>query len=211
MKSWMISLLLLNLALFQLSGEGKKVVLHGKIGDDCIVNLLKNNHEIKKGGLVTENLFDVDFLILGHVSDDFEEAEISAIKEAVTNGSSLIVACQAWSWSYKDYGNRENSLVPINVLGAELGFNFSKETSKTPVEFNKELLSDIKYLDLNGAVPSPIKIDHDFTWLMKDIDDRLSAGIYNFGSGKIILLSHEMFLNKSNLVNQLLTIKEKHW
>ena len=156
--------------------------------------------------LTAKSLKNLDVLSLFGVTKDFDQNEIKLIRDFVNSGGNLIVAAQAWSWTYKAYGNKPIETFPLNKLGKQLGFWITKYNIHAPIHLNEDLKKIIPKIICKNWAPSKISFEgKKYKTFMRDKQYRLIAGSMNYGEGKIILLGHNgIFHENPNLLLYLL-------
>jgi hypothetical protein len=89
----------------------------------CVENLgfTLNLHDVP---LDKKFLSEIGILIIPGCNGNrpFSKEEVKQVSDFVAAGGGLLCAAQAWSWVYKQYGNKPIETFPINALGRSLGF-----------------------------------------------------------------------------------------
>ncbi len=137
-------------------------------------------------------------LILGSTGKSFSRREVCTISDFVRYGGSLIVAAQAWSWSYKEYGNKPNRDFPLNVLGRELGYRITENNIFGPDYLDEELKKNIKTVAKQNWDPSWIELSEaEMRVFIRDTRGRIIAGSFALGKGKVIVCGHDTMLEEN--------------
>jgi hypothetical protein len=146
-------------------------------------------------------------LIFGSSGKPFSRREISSLSDFVRYGGSLIIASQAWSWSYKEYGNKPNKDFPLNALGRELGYRITENNIFGPDFLDKELKKRIKNVNKKNWDPSQIELLADETRVfIRDTRGRIIAGSFVHGKGRVIVCGHDKMLEENpNMLKFFLT------
>jgi hypothetical protein len=137
-------------------------------------------------------------LIFGSTGKSFSRREVCTISDFVRYGGSIIVAAQAWSWSYKEYGNKPNRDFPLNVLGRELGYRITENNIFGPDYLDEELKKNIKTVTKRNWDPSQIELPEDeMRVFIRDTRGRIIAGSFVHGKGKVIVCGHDTMLEEN--------------
>jgi hypothetical protein len=140
--------------------------------------------------ITTNVLKELDILVIATDGVDlipFSSAEIAAIADFVRNGGGLLCAAQAWSWSYKAYGNKPPEDYPLNALGRLFGFMITGTNIGTPFAD----ASVVKNVVSHGWAPSRISFPSKHARpFVRDESLRAMAGSLEFGTGRIVVLGH---------------------
>lgn len=137
-------------------------------------------------------------LIFGSSGKSFSPGEINSIIDFVRYGGSLIIASQAWSWSYKEYGNKPNKDFPLNTLGRELGYRITENNIFGPDFLDEELKKKIKNVSKKNWDPSQIELlAEEMRVFIRDTRGRIIAGSFVHGKGKVIVCGHDKMLEEN--------------
>ncbi len=137
----------------------------------------------------------IDVLMIMSPTTPYAEAEVQAIAQFVKGGGGLLCAGQAWSWTYKEYGNQPIETYPLNVLGKQLNFEVSEENAGTPTYLETEILTGTDRVERTDWWPSKVKItSKDGQSILRDENQRSIGGLLPLGDGRIVLYGHASLL-----------------
>ncbi len=137
----------------------------------------------------------IDVLMIMSPTTPYAEAEVQAIAQFVKGGGGLLCAGQAWSWTYKEYGNQPIETYPLNVLGKQLNFEVSEENAGTPTYLETEILTGTDRVERTDWWPSKVKMtSKDGQTILRDENQRSIGGLLPLGDGRIVLYGHASLL-----------------
>ncbi|KAG8440151.1 hypothetical protein GDO86_006087 [Hymenochirus boettgeri] len=157
-------------------------------------------------------------------TNGYDDSQAQEILSFVREGGGLLIGAQAWYWSYSHKennlqgfpGNKITSLSGVYFTehyGEKGTFSMSKIMPWSPIieekfTFDKDyrsLICGVDFLDFSGdAVPCKLLItgDTSFPVLVSPGNDVLVAAS-RYGKGKMVVLAHESFLIKKELMGFL--------
>jgi hypothetical protein len=140
-------------------------------------------------------LKQISVLILIAPTTPYEDAEVRDIAQFVKAGGGLLCAGQAWSWTYKEYGNHPIETYPLNVLGKQLNFTVTGENAGTPTCLDTEIMAGIERVERTDWWPSKVEItSQDGRTIIRDETQRSIGGLLPFGDGRIAVYGHASLL-----------------
>ncbi len=147
-------------------------------------------------------------ILFSHSPDKpFADDEINAISKFVRSGGGFIGAGQAWSWTYKEYGNKPIETYPLNMLGKKLGFTVTSQTVGTPTYFATDVMTGISLVERSDWWPSAIECSsRDCQSIIRDEQQRSMGAMLSYGRGRITIYGHGELL-KDNPAVLLNTVK----
>ncbi|MDR1537495.1 MAG: S8 family serine peptidase [Clostridiales bacterium] len=86
----------------------------------------KKDYEVVPLRILGTMMANAGVVVLGDPSISFSEREISALISYVRNGGSLLLLGNGWYWAQR-YEDPECASMPLNAIGAVLGFKFEGE------------------------------------------------------------------------------------
>lgn len=136
-------------------------------------------------------LSEVEALLLISPTKLFSDEEVQAVEDFVSKGGGLLCAGQAWSWTYKEYGDSPIESYPLNNVGKAMDFWVTGLNIGAPTHVESDLLSGQQDVVRNGWWPSKIEVNgKDSQVLIRDNDFRPIAGCQPYGKGRIIIYGH---------------------
>ena len=143
-------------------------------------------------------LSEIGILVIpgcGQAGDkQFTKEEVELIREFVKAGGGLLCAAQAWSWVYKEYGNKPIELFPINAIGREMGFSITGKNIGRPdsATAEKELFGLITNWNVGDWWPSQVQpLKDDVITILRDSTGRSVAVSGEVGRGRFVVAGHE--------------------
>jgi len=125
----------------------------------------------------------------------YADTEVQAIAQFVKAGGGLLCAGQAWSWTYKEYGNHPIETYPLNVLGKQLDFMVTGENAGTPTHLDTEIMAGIDRVERTDWWPSKVEItSKDGRTIVQDETQRNLGGLLPLGAGRIVVYGHASLL-----------------
>lgn len=187
---------------------------HGKLWDRGADTLREAGYEPipLEHSLNATNLQNIRVLIISGIAHDsnsqsFDPAETDAVEEFVRNGGGLVCAGQAWSWVYKEYGNKPIEDYPINMVGRKLGFTITGSNIGAPTYSDPILLGGIGTMQRTGWWPSEVAFESkEASPLIRDENLRIIAGTIDYGKGRIVVVGCEgILIENPRLVEKLMS------
>ena len=151
-------------------------------------------------------------LIILAPTKPYSDAEVQAIVGFVKAGGGLLCAGQAWSWSYKEYGNQPIEKYPLNVLGRQLNFTVTRENIGTPTYLNTEIMTGIERVERTDWWPSKVELaSTNGQTIVQDQNRSSMGGRLTVGKGRIVVYGNDALLkdNPKVLVSTLSYLKPK--
>ena len=137
----------------------------------------------------------IGVLVIIAPTTSYEAAEAQDIARFVKKGGGLLCAGQAWSWTYKEYGNRPIETYPLNVLGKQLNFTVTGENAGTPTYLDTEIMAGIDRIERTDWWPSKVEItSKDGRTIVQDETRRSIGGLLSLGDGRIVVYGHAALL-----------------
>jgi hypothetical protein len=125
----------------------------------------------------------------------YADAEVQDIAQFVKAGGGLLCAGQAWSWTYKEYGNHPIETYPLNVLGKPLNFTVTGENVGTPTYLDTEIMAGIARVERTDWWPSKVEItSKDGRTIVRDENRKSIGGLLPLGDGRIVVYGHASLL-----------------
>jgi hypothetical protein len=126
----------------------------------------------------------------------FTSAELDAMERFVRGGGGLIAAELGWSWTY--YVHQPIEALPLNQLGARLGFGFTAENIGVPARVDPDALAGLGPLVRHDWVPSSVTLTGAAAReLVHDDQLRLMAGTVEAGRGRVAAFGHPTMLTEN--------------
>jgi hypothetical protein len=125
----------------------------------------------------------------------FSTGEVELVRDFVASGGGLLCAGQAWSWVYKEYGNKPIETFPLNALGRTMGFFITGRNigAPNPASADTEVFGDMQ--GWHGAdkwAPSEVKpLTGSVKSILRDFNERPIALRGDLGAGRLIVAGHE--------------------
>ena len=137
----------------------------------------------------------IGVLIVIAPTKPYEDAEVEDIARFVKKGGGLLCAGQAWSWTYKEYGNRPIETYPLNVLGKHLDFTVTAENAGTPTYLDTEIMAGIERVERTDWWPSKVVITATNGQTIVQDQNRTSiGGLLTVGNGRIVVYGNSSLL-----------------
>ena len=152
------------------------------------------------------SLEKIGILLIAAPGSTYAPAEVEAIRRFVKSGGGLVCAGQAWSWTYKEYGNKPIDTYPLNVVGRRLKFWVAENNAGAPVEFGTEIMAGIGGVERSDWWPSEVRVDDKSgKAILKDENHKTIGALQSHGRGKIVVYGHDGILkdNPRILVNSV--------
>jgi hypothetical protein len=149
-------------------------------------------------------------LIILAPTKPYSDAEVQAIMGFVQAGGGLLCAGQAWSWTYKEYGNQPIETYPLNVLGQQLDFMVTAENAGTPTYLATEIMAGIERVERTDWWPSKVAITAtNGQTVVQDQNRSCIGGRLTVGKGRIAVYGNDALLkdNPKVLVSTMAYLK----
>ena len=170
---------------------------HGEGWTGLADTLVSNGYKVVpiKHPMDTATLKKIGVLIILAPPKPYSDAEVQAISRFVNEGGGLLCAGQAWSWTYKEYGNRPIETYPLNVLGKQLNFAVTSENAGTPTYLDTEIMAGIERVERADWWPSKVEITATNGQTIVQDQNRTSiGGRCTVGNGRIVVYGHDSLL-----------------
>jgi hypothetical protein len=157
-------------------------------------------------------LKNIGILMIIGPTKPYSDAEVQAIVGFVKAGGGLLCAGQAWSWTYKEYGNQPIETYPLNVLGKQLNFTVTAENAGTPTYLDTGIMAGIERVERTDWWPSKVEITSTNGQTVVQDQNRTSiGGRLTAGNGRIVVYGHDSLLkdNPRVLVSTMSYLKPK--
>ena len=208
------------LAILMVQGCGKPTrtvgvdLDHGKDWPGLANTLVSNGYKVVliKQPVDTATLKKIGVLIIFAPAKSYADAEVQAIVGFVKAGGGLLGAGEAWSWSYKEYGNQPIENYPLNALGQQLNFTVTKENIGTPTYLDTEIMAGIERIERTGWWPSKVDITSTNSQTVVQDQNRSNiGGRLTVGKGRIVVYGHDSLLkdNPKVLVSTMSYLKRR--
>ncbi len=144
-------------------------------------------------------------LVIGPTSS-FNRHEVTAIERFVSSGGGLVVAGQAWSWTYKEYGNEPVITYPLNIIGRKLDFQITGNNIGAPTFYRTDIMAGIGGVERSDWWPSEVVLTGKSAKpIIQDEKNRTIAALQSFGRGRIVVFGHDHLLKENpKVLNQSL-------
>jgi hypothetical protein len=137
----------------------------------------------------------IGVLIIIAPTKPYEDAEAQAVARFVEAGGGLLCAGQAWSWTYKEYGNQPVETYPLNVLGKHLDFTITAENAGTPAYLDTEIMAGIERVERTDWWPSKVVLSStNSQTIVQDETRRSIGGRLTVGHGRIVVYGNSGLL-----------------
>ena len=170
---------------------------HGKDWPGLAETLVSNGYKVVpiKHPMDAATLKKIGVLIILGPAKPYADAEVQAIARFVKAGGGLLCAGEAWSWSYKEYGNQPIENYPLNVLGQQLNFTITKENVGTPTYLDTEIMTGIERVGRTDWWPSKVEITStNGQTVVQDQNRTCIGGLVAVGKGRIVVYGHDSLL-----------------
>ena len=196
-----LSMLIFTVCLIQSCGKRMRTVgidlQHGEDWPGLVETLATNGFRVIpiKHPLDTATLKKIGVLMIFAPTKPYAEAEVQAIVGFVKKGGGLLCAGQAWSWSYKEYGNQPIETYPLNVLGQQLNFVVTAENAGTPTFLDTEIMTGIERVERTDWWPSKVETTSTNGQTIVQDQNRSSIGErLTVGKGRIVVYGSSALL-----------------
>ena len=170
---------------------------HGKDWAGLAETLVSNGYKVIpiKHPMDAATLKKIGILIILAPTKPYADAEVQSIARFVKAGGGLLCAGQAWSWTYKEYGNRPIETYPLNVLGQQLNFTVTSENAGTPTYLDTEIMTGIERVERTDWWPSKVETSSTNGQTIVQDQNRSSLGErFTVGNGRIVVYGHDSLL-----------------
>ena len=170
---------------------------HGGDWPGLADTLVSNGYKVVpiKHSIDTATLKKTGVLMIFAPTKPYADAEVQAIVGFVKKGGGLLCAGQAWSWSYKEYGNQPIETYPLNVLGQQLNFVVTKENVGTPTYLDTEIMTGIERVERTDWWPSKVETTSTNGQTIVQDQNRSSIGErLTVGKGRIVVYGSSALL-----------------
>lgn len=148
-----------------------------------------------------KTLEKIGVLLVAAPSRSYKKSEIGAVERFVKQGGGLLCAGQAWSWTYKEYGNKPINTYPLNQLGRVLQFHVTEHNIGAPVHLKTEIMAGIGEITHTDWWPSEIQLLSDNgRAVLLDEQQRVVAGFLPLGDGRVVVYGHDALLRDNPAV-----------
>jgi hypothetical protein len=196
-----LSILVFTVCLIQGCGKRMRTVgidlQHGEDWPGLAETLATNGFRVVpiKHPLDTATLKKIGVLMIFAPTKPYADAEVQSIARFVKAGGGLLCAGQAWSWTYKEYGNRPIETHPLNVLGQQLNFTVTSENAGTPTYLETEIMTGIERVERTDWWPSKVETTSTNGQTVVQDQNRSSLGErFTVGKGRIVVYGHDSLL-----------------
>ena len=181
---------------------------HGSVWPGLVETLAANGYTsiALDRPMDSASLEKIGILLIAAPGSTYAPAEVNAIRRFVKSGGGLVCAGQAWSWTYKEYGNKPIDTYPLNVVGRRLKFWVAENSVGAPVELGTAIMADIDGVERSDWWPSEVRVDDKSGKpILKDENHKTIGALQSHGRGKIVAYGHEGILkdNPRILVNSV--------
>ena len=185
---------------------------HGKDWTGLAETLVSSGYKVVpiKHPMDAATLKKISVLIIFGPTKPYADAEVQAIARFVKAGGGLLCAGEAWSWSYKEYGNHPIESYPLNVLGQQLNFTVTRENIGTPTYLDTEIMAGIERVERTDWWPSKVEISATSgQTVVQDQNRTCIGGRLTLGKGRIVVYGHDSLLkdNPKVLVSTMSYLK----
>jgi hypothetical protein len=170
---------------------------HGKDWPGLSETLVSNGYKVVpiKQTIDPATLKKIGVLIIFAPTKPYSNAEAQCIARFVKAGGGLLGAGEAWSWSYKEYGNQPIENYPLNVLGQQLNFTVTKENIGTPTYLDTEIMAGIERVERTDWWPSKVEITStNGQTIVQDQNRSSIGGRLTVGKGRIAVYGNDALL-----------------
>ena len=136
----------------------------------------------------------------------YRVSELDAIQRFVKSGGGLVCAGQAWSWTYKEYGNQPIETYPLNIIGRRLDFWVTGNNIGEPKYFGTEIMAGVCVVHRSDWWPSEVRVKaKSGKPILKDENHRIIAALQSYGRGRIVVYGHDWILKENSqiLINSI--------
>jgi hypothetical protein len=191
------------LALLMIQGCAKPMrtvgidLQHGKDWPGLAKTLVSNGYKVVlvKQPIDPAALKKIGVLIIFAPTKPYTDGEVQSIARFVKAGGALLCAGEAWSWTYKEYGNKPIETYPLNVLGKEFDFTVTKENVGSPTYLDTEIMTGIERVERTDWWPSKVEITSTSGQTVVQDQNRTSiGGRLTVGNGRIVVYGHDSLL-----------------
>lgn len=172
-------------------------VRHGQAWPGLIETLASNGYKAVtiEQPLSAETLAPVGILLIAAPSKSYTVEELDAVERFVKSGGGLLAAAQAWSWTYKEYGNKPIATFPLNIIGRRLQFRITEHNIGAPAHYNTAIMAGIGQVERNDWWPSKVEVNRpDGQAIIQDENRQTMGARQSFGRGRIVLYGHDGIL-----------------
>ncbi|HMO50210.1 MAG TPA: hypothetical protein PKE26_04870 [Kiritimatiellia bacterium] len=172
-------------------------VRHGQVWPGLAEALASNGFKAitLDNAIDSASLEKLGVLFIAAPNSKYRVGELDAIQRFVKNGGGLVCAGQAWSWTYKEYGNQPIETYPLNIIGRRLNFWITEHSSGEPVYFGTEIMAGISVVERSDWWPSEVRANEkSFKPILKDDKHKTVAALQTYGRGRIVLYGHDGIL-----------------
>ena len=191
------------LAILMFSGCGQPTrtvgidLQHGKDWPGLKETLASNGYKVVpiKHPLDAATLKKIGVLTILGPAKPYADAEVQAMARFVKAGGGLLCAGEAWSWTYKEYGNHPVESYPLNELGQQLNFTITKENVGAPTYLDTEIMTGIERVERTDWWPSKVEISAtNGRTIVQDQNRTCIGGLLTVGKGRIVVYGHDSLL-----------------
>lgn len=145
--------------------------------------------------IAAATLKKIGVLIILAPTKPYSDVEVQAIARFVEAGGGLLCAGQAWSWTYKEYGNQPIETYPLNVLGKQLHFTITGENAGSPTYLDTEIMAGMERVERTDWWPSKVEITAtNGQTIVQDQNRSSIGGRFTLGNGRIVVYGHSSLL-----------------
>lgn len=152
------------------------------------------------------SLDNLGVLFIAAPNSTYRVGELDAIQRFVKAGGGLVCAGQAWSWTYKEYGNQPIKTYPLNIIGRRLNFWVTEHNIGEPKYLSTEIMAGIGAVQRSDWWPSEVRVNEQSGKpILKDDKQRTIAALQTYGRGRMVVYGHDGILkdNPHILINSL--------
>jgi len=187
---------------------------HGEDLPGLAETLVSNGYKVVpiKHSIDAASLKKIGVLIILAPTKPYADAEVQAIVGFVKAGGGLLCGGQAWSWTYKEYGNQPIEAYPLNVLGKQLDFMVTAENAGTPAYLDTEIMTGMERVERTDWWPSKVEITSTNGQTFVQDQNRTCIGArLTVGNGRIVVYGNNSLLkdNPKVLVSTMAYLKPR--
>ena len=154
----------------------------------------------------SQSLNRIGVLFIAAPNSTYKVSELDAIQQFVKSGGGLVSAGQAWSWTYKEYGNQPIKTYPLNIIGRRLNFWVTENNIGEPVNYGTEIMAGISTVERSDWWPSEVRVNEKSGKpILKDDKHKTIGALQTYGRGRIVVFGHDGILkdNPKILINSI--------
>jgi hypothetical protein len=170
---------------------------HGETWPGLAETLAANGYRVVplNRSIAAAQLKKIGVLLVIAPTKPYADAEVQDIERFVKADGGLLCAGQAWSWTYKEYGNQPIEAYPLNILGKQLNFVVTGENAGTPTYLDTEIMVGTERVERTDWWPSKVAItSQDGRTIVRDENQRCIGGLLPLGDGRIVVYGHASLL-----------------